>query len=322
MVAVKFFNQSEIEDRLLKFAVVAARYNGEWIFCRHKERATWEIPGGHREPAENIIETAKRELHEETGATEFDLKEVCVYGVDRDGDLSYGLLCFAEVEKLGELPPEMEIGQIDFFNHLPQELTYPAIQPFLFEHIQRWLNLQSSSDELWDIYDENRNFTGRTHRRGNPMAKGDYHLVVHVWLQNQNGEYLLTKRTPNKGFPNMWGCTGGSALAGDSSLSAALRELKEETGLIVSPENGRCILSYKRDDNFADIWLFRQNFDIKDVVFQPNETCGAMYAAKDTILQMNKEGLLVPFPYLDDLFAKAEQIDEALIPPPSQLSFR
>lgn len=179
----------------------------------------------------------------------------------------------------------------------------------LFEHIQEWLNMQNSSDELWDIYDENRNLTGRTHRRGNPMVKGDYHLVVYVWLQNQNGEYLLTKRTPNKGFPNMWECTGGSALAGESSLSAALRELKEETGLNVSPENGRCVLSYKRSDYFADIWLFKQNFDLKDVVFQPNETCGAMCATKDTILQMNKEGTLVPFTCLDDLFAKIEQID-------------
>lgn len=148
MLAVKFFHKTEVEDRLLKFAVIVARYNGEWIFCRHKERDTWEIPGGHREFHENIIQTAKRELYEETGAAEFDLKEVCVYGVDRDGDISYGLLCFAEVEKLGILPPEMEIGQISFFNHLPKDLTYPAIQPYLFKYIQGWLNSKSSSDEL------------------------------------------------------------------------------------------------------------------------------------------------------------------------------
>jgi len=136
---VNFYDISEVEDTLLKFAVISARYNGEWIFCRHKERSTWEIPGGHREPDENILETAKRELHEETGATEFDLEEVCVYGVDRDGEISYGLLCFAEVRKLGELPPEMEIGQIAFHNDLPKELTYPDIQPYLFEYIQGWL---------------------------------------------------------------------------------------------------------------------------------------------------------------------------------------
>lgn len=79
-------------------------------------------------------------MHEETGAVTFDLKEVCVYGVDRDGDISYGLLCFAEVENLGELPPEMEIAEINFFHNFPKKITYPAIQPFLFEHIQEWLN--------------------------------------------------------------------------------------------------------------------------------------------------------------------------------------
>ena len=100
MLTVKFYDRSEVDDKCLKFAVISARYNGRWIFCRHKERTTWEIPGGHREPGEDILETAKRELHEETGATEFKLKEISVYGVDRDGDISYGLLCFAEVEKL------------------------------------------------------------------------------------------------------------------------------------------------------------------------------------------------------------------------------
>lgn len=72
MITVTFHDPSKITDNLLKFAVIAARYNGKWIFCRHKQRDTWEIPGGHREPGENIAETAKRELHEETGAVEFE----------------------------------------------------------------------------------------------------------------------------------------------------------------------------------------------------------------------------------------------------------
>lgn len=122
--------------------MIAAKYQGKWIFSRHKKRSTWEIPGGHREPGECTYETAKRELHEETGATEFDLKEICVYGVENGEEITYGMLCFAEVTTLGLLPPEMEIGQIKLFDGLPSELTYPAIQPHLFEHIQEWLRLQ------------------------------------------------------------------------------------------------------------------------------------------------------------------------------------
>lgn len=304
MVKVHFYEKTAVANENLKYAVIVAKYQGKWIFCRHKKRSTWEIPGGHREPGETALEAARRELYEETGATQFDLTEVCVYGVEADNGITCGMLCFAEVQTLGPLPREMEIGEIVLCNNLPRELTYPEIQPCLYRHIQGWLNLQSSADELWDIYDENRNPTGRTHRRGDPMPQGDYHLVIHVWLRNTKGEYLLTKRTPNKGFPNLWECTGGSALAGDTSLSAAVREMREETGLEISPENGTCILHLKRDDNFTDVWLFQQEFDVKRVVFQENETCGAMLAEKDTILHMKEAGTLVPFWYLDEFFKK------------------
>lgn len=63
---VKF--HETVDDKLLKFAVIISKHNGKWVFCKHKERNTYEIPGGHREPNEPILETAKRELSEETGA--------------------------------------------------------------------------------------------------------------------------------------------------------------------------------------------------------------------------------------------------------------
>ena len=126
--------------------------------------------------------------------------------------------------------------------------------------------LQSSPEELWDVYDENRKLTGRLHQRGKQLASGDYHLVVHVWMQNDQGQFLLTKRSPNKGFPNMWESTGGSAIAGDNSLTAALREVKEETGLLLDAEKGRCVLSTKHSDYFRDVWLFHQDFSLENVV--------------------------------------------------------
>jgi 8-oxo-dGTP diphosphatase len=74
MINVSFYNENEIQDELLKFAVIAARYQEKWIFCRHKERVTWEIPGGHREVGEDILDTARRELYEETGAIYFQAR--------------------------------------------------------------------------------------------------------------------------------------------------------------------------------------------------------------------------------------------------------
>ncbi len=136
MITVSFHNKAEVTDKLLKFAVIAAKYNGKWIFCRHKERDTWEIPGGHRELDEDIADTAKRELHEETGAIQFKLTPVSIYGVTNDDQTTYGMLYLADVQILSQLPPEMEIGEITFSDVLPDKLTYPVIQPYLFKKVQ------------------------------------------------------------------------------------------------------------------------------------------------------------------------------------------
>ena len=77
MIQVNFYEQ--VEDELLKFAVIISKTNGKWVFCKHKEQETYEILGGRRELGEAIMDTAKRELTEETGAVDKDLKPIDVH---------------------------------------------------------------------------------------------------------------------------------------------------------------------------------------------------------------------------------------------------
>lgn len=287
-----------VEENVLKYAVICARYRGRWIFCRHKDRCTWELPGGHIEPGETGLGAARRELYEETGAVEADILPVCIYKL-----FDHGLLCFAEVRKLAPIPESSEIRDVQIHELLPDALTYAGVHDKLFEWVQGWLNIRSNTGELWDVYDRERKPTGRTHRRGDFLPEGDYHLVVHVWIQNSLGQFLLTKRSPNKGFPNMWETTGGSALAGEDSLTAALREVREETGLVLFPENGSVMLTDWSRDRIVDIWLFRQDFTLEAVKLQEGETCDKMLVDKAEILSLRDDKKLVPYPYLDNFFA-------------------
>lgn len=134
---VRFYDAAE--DSRLRFAVTAARSGGKWVFCKHRNRTTLELPGGHREPGEAIDQTAARELWEETGAAKFSIRPVCVYAVVRDDqpDESCGMLYFAEISSLA---PELhsEIERIVLLDSPPQEnWTYPEIQPKLLEEVLR-----------------------------------------------------------------------------------------------------------------------------------------------------------------------------------------
>lgn len=163
--------------------------------------------------------------------------------------------------------------------------------------------------EFWDIYDKNRKPTGRTVERGKPMRQDEYHIVVNVWIKNSKGQWLISKRTANKHFPLLWEPTGGSAVAGESSFDAALRETREELGIELDPKKGTlfttALRQYKKFPDFLDVWVFEHECSIKSVTLQPGETCGAMCATTAEIKQLAQNGEFVPqnvFPYLDKLF--------------------
>ena len=139
MTEVKFYDNAD--DNLLKFAVIIAKANGKFVFCKHKERNTYEIPGGHREKGETVLEAAKRELKEETGAVDFTIKPVCVYSVkgktrvnENVDDETFGMLYVADIFSFEEIHSEIE--KIIITDKLEYDWTYPLIQPKLMKEAQ------------------------------------------------------------------------------------------------------------------------------------------------------------------------------------------
>ena len=157
--------------------------------------------------------------------------------------------------------------------------------------------MEYTPNEIWDVLDENGNKTGRFHERGRKMVEGDYHLVVHVWKHNSKGEWLIDKRTSKRGtsIDGKWETSGGAALAGDDSLTAALRETKKELGIDLDPQKGVLFHTTIRHGNdgrrwLQDAWVFEHNCPVEDVRFQEGETCDAMWVSPDIIREMMTSG--------------------------------
>lgn len=136
MLKVSFYDS--VEDSLLQFAVIVARSHGKWVFCKHRERNTYECPGGHREVGEDIRTAAERELYEETGAVKYNMKQICVYSVSKQTAVpgkreeTYGMLYYADITRFDQLPG-YEIEKVELFDQLPECWTYPEIQPLLLD---------------------------------------------------------------------------------------------------------------------------------------------------------------------------------------------
>lgn len=154
--------------------------------------------------------------------------------------------------------------------------------------------------EKWDLYTRDREKTGLCHIRGEEIPEGCFHLVVHVWLKNSRGEYLISRRSADRPtFPLMWETTGGSVLMGEDSLTGALREVREELGIDLPPEGGRLMFSKVRDwvdgvrfGDIVDVWEFPYEGQAR-LDRAGGEACGARWAGLGEIAEMLKSGEMV-----------------------------
>jgi isopentenyldiphosphate isomerase len=146
--------------------------------------------------------------------------------------------------------------------------------------------------ELWDIYDSQGNLTGKVKQRTATFEKGEYHLACSIWIINSNGEALIQKRSLSKRInPGMWSITVGSVLAGESSLQACLREVAEEVGLILNPQD--ITFLYRTSNNRDCIWddyISIHDFNINDAILQPDEVAELKWVALAEIEELYDNG--------------------------------
>ena len=118
-----------------KYVVVASRYQGKILLSRHRNRTTWETQGGHIEPGESPLDAARRELYEESGAVDFDIRPVFDYWAGDETGSASGVVFLAEIRKLGPIP-DSEMAEVRCFGKLPDNVTYPAITPRIFQALE------------------------------------------------------------------------------------------------------------------------------------------------------------------------------------------
>ncbi|MBQ6120044.1 MAG: NUDIX domain-containing protein [Clostridia bacterium] len=149
--------------------------------------------------------------------------------------------------------------------------------------------------EIWDLYNENREIIGEQ-IRGQALPENGYHLVVHVWIRNREGHYLISQRAANRPtFPLMWECVGGSVLQGESSLHGALREVKEEVGITLAPENGTLLFSEIRHGfhDILDVWRFTYDGEVSLQEAETDEVAQSRWMTRDDVQRLRESGKLV-----------------------------
>ena len=141
-----------------------------------------------------------------------------------------------------------------------------------------------------DIYDADRQLTGRVHRRGTPWRKGEFGLVVCVWVYDGKGKILLTRRAPQKTFAGTWENSGGAAKAGEDSLTAICRELFEETGIRARAEEFELLNTTRDKNTFYDHYCLRRGVPLDSIVLLPGETDCAKWVTFEEVHTMIRQG--------------------------------
>jgi len=149
--------------------------------------------------------------------------------------------------------------------------------------------------ETWDLFDAQRKPLYRVHAKGNQIMPGTFHIVVGIWVINSKNELLITKRSFSKEkYPGLWENTYGSLLAGEKSVSGAVRELYEETGIEIDEEMLTYCCTSKGDTSFVDMYILFYDISIDKLTMQEGETIAAKWVALEEFEKMFTLNLVSP----------------------------
>ena len=156
--------------------------------------------------------------------------------------------------------------------------------------------------ELWDLLDGNRNPIGRTMVRGDEVPDGLYHDVVSVWMRNDEGKYLISRRAASRpSYPLYWESAGGSVTAGEDIFESALREVFEEVGVKLNPEDGRLVKTFQREtvgnvkyNDFVNVYLFKFNGEADLNAATTDEVEQTRWCTKEEVYELFENGSMVP----------------------------
>ncbi len=147
--------------------------------------------------------------------------------------------------------------------------------------------------EYWDVYNENREFTGKIIKRGDPFGENEFYVCCEVWIINSKNQMLVTQRHPYKKAGGQWEFTGGGVLAGETTLLAASREVKEELGVCLDEAELELHEVYKHRNYFMDIYVIRKDLKDEEITLDKNEIINWTWLSKSEIEQFIETGKMV-----------------------------
>ena len=148
--------------------------------------------------------------------------------------------------------------------------------------------------EIRDLYDKNRNLTGETIYKGEPIPQGKYIAVVLSFIQNSKGEFLIQKRSKVKN--GKYGSTSGHLETGETSLYGMIREIKEELGLNIKPTELELLNSGRNDKEqlFFDIYYLKKDCNLNNLILQEEEVDSVEWDSLSQIQELINKDLFCP----------------------------